>query len=134
MRGARTVYRTGKVLPCPRTRLAFRPAPCDISPVRLSRSRVLLRAALLIVAGAFMLWKAWGAHLAAGEAAGTSGALLLSRIALVEALLGILGLVAAGVALLALRTRRRTHTLRLSDLERSASDEGARPGEPRDRS
>ncbi len=114
--------------------LAFGPVACDISPVRLSRPRVLLRAVLLIVAGAFMLWKAWGAHLAAREATGGSGALLLSRIALVEALLGVLGLVAAGVALMALRTRKRTHTLRLGDLERSASDEGARPGKPQGRS
>ncbi len=99
--------------------------------MRLSRPRVLLRAVLLIVASAFMLWKAWGAHLAAREAAGGSGAVLLSRIALVEALLGILGLIAAGVALLALRTRKRTHTLRLGDLDRSDPGEGA--AGPRDR-
>ncbi len=97
--------------------------------MRLSRPRVLLRAVLLVVASAFLLWKAWGAHLATREAGG-SGALLLSRIALVEALLGVLGLVAAGVALLALRARKRTHTLRLGDLERSAPDDDARPGKP----
>jgi hypothetical protein len=89
---------------------------------------VLLRAVLLVVAGGFMLWKAWEAHAAAGAAAGTPSAVLLSRLALVEALMGILGLVAAGVALTALRLRKRTHTLRLSDLERSDQDEGARRG------
>ncbi len=111
---------------CARRRLAFGSGPCDISPVRLSRSRVLLRAVLLVVASAFMLWKAWAAHLAA--AAGGPGAVLLSRVALVEALLGVLGLAAAAVALLALRTRKRTHTLRLSDLARSDQDEGTRRG------
>lgn len=108
--------------------VAFGPRACDISPVRLSRPRVLLRAALLVVAGAFMLWKAWGTHLAARAAAESSGAPLLSRMALVEALLGILGLAAAGVALLALRTRKRTHTLRLSDLERNGHEDGTRRG------
>jgi hypothetical protein len=43
---------------------------------------------------------------------------LLGRIALVEALVGVLALVAAGVALLSLRRRRRTHTLHLDDLDR----------------
>ncbi len=94
--------------------------------MRLSRPRVLLRAVLLVVAGGFMLWKAWEAHAAA--AAGGAPAVLLSRLALVEGLLGVLGLVAAGVALTALRPRKRTHTLRLSDLERSDQDEGSRPG------
>ncbi len=113
--------------------VAFRAAPCDILPVRLSRPRVLLRAVLLVVTGAFMLWKAWGAHLAARQAPGTSEVLLLSRIALVEALLGMLGLAAAGVALLTLRKRRRTHTLRLGDLGPPASgpespDRGQRDG------
>jgi hypothetical protein len=84
--------------------------------VRLSRARLLLRAVLLVVAGGFLLWKGWEAHLAASAAAGTPSAVLLSRVALVEALMGALGLVAAGVALNALRTRQRTRTLRLSDL------------------
>jgi hypothetical protein len=83
---------------------------------------VLLRAVLLVVAGSYMLWKAWDARVAAREVAGAPAAALLSRVALVEALLGALGLVAAGVALGALRTRQRTHTLRLSDV---ASSSGA---------
>lgn len=98
--------------------------------MRLSRTRVLLRGLLLVVAGAFMLWKSWGAHLAAREASGAPGAVLLSRIALVELLLGILGLAAAGVAFVALRPRKRTHMLRLSDLARSDLDEGTRRGRP----
>ncbi len=88
--------------------------------MRLSRPRLLLRVTLLVVAAGFMLWKAWEAHLAAGAAAGTPAAVLLSRVALVEALLGVLGLVAAGVALNALRTRKRAHTLRLGDLDRDS--------------
>ncbi len=83
--------------------------------MRLSRPRVLLRAALLAVGGGFMLWRAWQARTAAREL-GPDG-LLLSRIALVELLVGLLALVAAGVALLALRRRGRRHTLRLKDLE-----------------
>lgn len=96
--------------------------------MRLSRPRILLRAGLLAIGGFFLLWKAWGAHAAAGAAVGTPGAVLLARIALVEALMGILGLVAAGVALLSLRQRKRWHTLQLSDLTRSDQDEGARRG------
>ena len=83
--------------------------------MRLSRPRVLLRAALLAVGGGYLLWRAWEARGAGREAYGAS-ALLLSRVALVEALMGALGLAAAAVALLALRRRRRTHTLHLSDL------------------
>ncbi len=86
--------------------------------MRLSRPRVLLRAVLLLLGGGFMLWRAWEAHRAAGAADGMPSAVLLSRVALVEALLGALALVAAGVALNALRVRKRAHTLRLSDLEK----------------
>ena len=85
--------------------------------MRLSRPRVLLRAVLLAVGGAFMLWRAWEAR-AAGAAAEGGEAALLSRVALVEALVGALALVAAGVALLALRggpapTRSTSATCRL---------------------
>jgi hypothetical protein len=98
--------------------LVFGPAACDTCAVRLSRPRVLLRAVLLVVASGFLLWKAWDASQSASAAAGTPSAVLLSWVALVEALLGALGLVAAGVALNALRTRKRTHTLRLDDLNK----------------
>ena len=81
----------------------------------LSRSRVLVRAALLAIGGGFMLWKAWEAR-AAAALADAPHALLLRRVALVEALVGVLALAAAGMALLALRRRRRRHTLHLGDL------------------
>ncbi len=93
--------------------------------MRLSRPRVLLRAVLLVVAAAFMLWKAWGAHQAALAAAGTSEAVSFSRLAVFEGLMGLLGLVAAGMALLALRVRKRTHTLRLGDLQKGSHDREA---------
>jgi hypothetical protein len=83
--------------------------------MRLSRPRILLRAALLSVGGGFLLWKAWEAR-AAGRAAEGPAAALLGRVALVEALMGALALAAAAVALLALRRRARTHTLHLGDL------------------
>jgi hypothetical protein len=89
---------------------------------------VILRTALLLVGSAFLLWKAWEARAAARAGAGTAGAVLLWRVALVEALMGALGLTAAAVAVLALRKRTRTHTLRLSDL---GSPPAAEPeGEP----
>ncbi len=86
--------------------------------MRLSRPRVLIRAALLLVGGAFMLVKALEARRAAGAVATPADAALLSRIALVEALVGVLALAAAGMAILALRRRKRTRTLRLKDVER----------------
>ncbi len=85
--------------------------------MRLSRPRVLLRAALLAVGGAFMLWKAAGTHRAAAQAGGADG-VLLSRLALVWALVGVLALAAAAMALLALRERPRRHTLHLGDVKR----------------
>jgi hypothetical protein len=89
--------------------------------VRLSRSRVLLRAALLLIGGVFMLVKAWEARGAAASDAGP-GRLLLERVALVEALVGILAVAAAGMALLALRRQRRGPSLRLRDLEPPRND------------
>lgn len=62
-----------------------------------------------------MLFRAWQARAAAAE--GGPAAALLRNVALVEALVGVLALVAAGVALLALRPRGRRHTLKLKDLE-----------------
>jgi hypothetical protein len=79
---------------------------------------VLVRAALLAVGGAFMLWKARAAGQAArGELDGD--ALLLRRVALVEGLVGVLALCAAVIALLALRRRRRRRTLNLGDGDRT---------------
>ncbi len=79
---------------------------------------MLVRAALLLVGGAFMLWKARAASQAAGGEVG-GDALLLKRIALVEGLVGALALCAAAIALLALRDRPRRRTLRLRDADRS---------------
>ena len=106
--------------------LAFGTVACDTSVVHLSRPRVLLRALLLVAGGAFLLWKAWGSHAAARAAGSGAEALLLSRMALVEGLMGILGLVAAGVAFLALRPHRRRHTLHLGDLAQSSPGEDMR--------
>jgi hypothetical protein len=104
-------------------RLAAGPEPCHTSAVRLSRPRVWIRAALLSVGGGFMLWRAFEAHAAAGGAEGPE-AVLLARVALVEALMGALGLLAAAMAVRALRRRPRTHSLHLGDLP------GRGPGAP----
>ncbi len=110
------------------------PVPWHTSAVRLSRPRVLLRAALLWVGGVFMLAKALAAHRAV-RFADPADAVLLGRIALVEALMGVLALAAGAVALLSLRRRARAHTLHLEDLDRPppgrAGDRGgAPPGRP----
>jgi len=96
--------------------------------MRLSRPRIVLRALLLLLGGAVMLWRAQGARsdARAALASGAENAQLLSRVALVELLVGLLALGAAVLALLALRRRRPRHTLRLSDLGTGASS----PGEP----
>jgi hypothetical protein len=80
----------------------------------MSRSRLLLRVILLATGGAFMLWKAYGASRGARELAG-GDALLLQRIALVEALVGVLALGAAAFAGASLRKRSRRRTLDLRD-------------------
>lgn len=105
--------------------------------MRLSRPRLLIRAALLWVGGAFMLLKALAAHRGA-RLAEPADAVLLGRIALVEALMGALALAAGGVALLALRRRSRSHTLHLEDVARprgpgaAGGDGGPRhPARPR---
>jgi hypothetical protein len=93
--------------------------------VRLSRSRLLLRILLLLVVSGFMAWKAWEARqgsLAGGLAPGT--ALLLHRVALIEALLALLALGTAAAAGLALRSRPHRKLLRLD------GPPGAGPGEP----
>ncbi len=82
--------------------------------MQLSRGRVLLRAALLLGGGAWMLWRAWGAH-AASERLPAADALLTGRIALVEALVGALAVLTGVVALSSLRPRARRRTLRLRD-------------------
>jgi len=75
--------------------------------MRLSRPRLLLRATLLVAGGALMLWRA------AATWPGLHGEALPAVLALVQGLMGVLALVAAGVAVRALRPRPRQHTLRL---------------------
>jgi threonine/homoserine/homoserine lactone efflux protein len=84
--------------------------------VRLSRPRVLLRTVLLLVGAGFMAWKAIEAWQASGAAAEPQEAVLLSRIAMVEALVAALALAAAIVAALSLRARVRRRTLTLHDV------------------
>ncbi len=86
-----------------------------------------MRAIFLAAGGIFMLWRAWGARRASREVSGAE-TLLGSRIALIWALVGVLALLAAGAAVLALRHRAPVKTLRLRDLP-GGSD---RPGGPHD--
>jgi len=82
--------------------------------VRLSRSRLLLRAALLLFLAGFMAWRARDTVRSAAEAGlDPAAALLLSRIALLEWFLAGLAALTAGAALFALRRRPRAHTLHL---------------------
>jgi hypothetical protein len=100
------------------------------APVRLSRPRVLLRLALLLVGAGFMAWKGWETELSSRQAGLAPGdALLLHRVAAVELLLALLALgtaVAAGLAL-----RRRSPRRRLGLVEQAAppADRDGRPGQ-----
>jgi hypothetical protein len=80
----------------------------------MTRPRLLLRAILLATGGAFMLWKAFDASREARSLADGDG-LLLQRIAIIEALVGVLALGAAAFAAAALRPRRRKRTLDLHE-------------------
>ena len=92
--------------------------------MRLSRPRLLLRAALLLVVGAFMAWRGFDTRATAGQpGVDPAAALTLSRIALVEWFLAGLAVVTAAAALLALRQKPRRHSLHLREGE-------AGPGEP----
>jgi len=84
--------------------------------VHLSRPRVLLRLVLLLVGAGFMAWKGWDTDQAARVAGLPPGqALLLHRVALVEALLAALALGTAVAAGLALRRRPARRPLGLVD-------------------
>jgi hypothetical protein len=80
----------------------------------MTRPRLLLRAILLATGGAFMLWKAFDAS-REGHSLADGDALLLQRIAIIEALVGVLALGAAAFAAAALRPRRRKRTLDLHE-------------------
>ncbi|HET6921505.1 MAG TPA: hypothetical protein VFI16_00025 [Anaeromyxobacteraceae bacterium] len=101
--------------------------------MRLSRGRVLLRAALLWAGGGWALWWAWRTHGRAGALDG-AGRALLDRLALVYALVGALAVLTGLVAALAARRRARRHTLRLGAPAPGegapASPDGGGPGEP----
>jgi len=82
--------------------------------VRLSKPRLVLRAALLVFLAGFMAWRAWETgQTAAAPGLEPGGAQLLGRIALLEWILAGLALLTAGAALLALRPRPRAHSLHL---------------------
>ena len=80
--------------------------------VRLSRGRVLLRAALLWAGGGWALWWAWRSHGRARDLPGAERA-LHDRLALVYALVGGLAVLTGVVAVMATRPRARRHTLHL---------------------
>jgi hypothetical protein len=75
---------------------------------------LVLRVLLLAAGGAVMLWRAREAGRAAPALDGP-GALLASRLALIFTLVGILALLTAATAALALRARPPRRTLRLGD-------------------
>ncbi len=80
----------------------------------MSRGRVLLRAALLLVGGAYMLWRALEARRLA-RLLPVADALLQERLALVWALVGALAVLTGLGALYLLRPRRHRQTLVLDD-------------------
>ncbi|HEU4383184.1 MAG TPA: hypothetical protein VFR85_06715 [Anaeromyxobacteraceae bacterium] len=82
------------------------------TPVKLSRGRVLLRAALLWAGGGWALWWAWRGHERARDLPGAERA-LHDRLALVYALVGALAVLTGVAAAFMARPRRRRHTLHL---------------------
>jgi hypothetical protein len=108
------------------------PWPWHHAPVRLSKTRVLLRAALLLFLAGFMVWRAVETGRTAAEPGlEPVGATTLSRIALVEWILAGLALLTAGAALLSLRQRPRVRPLHLDGTPRPGGDAPpAGPGQP----
>jgi hypothetical protein len=99
--------------------------------VRLSRSRLALRAALLALGGGYMVWRA---VLARGASGGLEGgdALLGSWLAAVWFLVGVLALVTAASVALTLRRKPPRRTLQLHDLaggDRPADAQGVKTQE-----
>jgi hypothetical protein len=90
--------------------------------VRISRRRVLVRIALLVIGGVFMLVRAVELG-RAGRFQGLHTATLAERLALVWGLMGVLALLTAAGAAWSLRRRRHRHTLHLDDVAH-------RPGSP----
>lgn len=100
--------------------------------MRLSKPRLVLRAALLLVLAGFMAWRAVQTGRSAAEPGiEPAGATMLSRIALVEWVLSGLAVLTAGAALLALRQRPRAHTLHMASTPPAGDGPAPRgPGEP----
>jgi hypothetical protein len=94
--------------------------------VRISRGRLLLRVALLLVGGGFMAWRAIETRRAA---LGLTGAerVLGERLALVMALVSLLALLTAGGVAWQARRRERRPSLRLPG---TAPTSGPGPGSP----
>jgi hypothetical protein len=91
--------------------------------VRISRPRLILRAALLLVAAGLVATRAvQDGREAALPGIDPGAARLLGRIALVEWVLAALAVLTAAAALLALRQKPRRHTLHLK--EGTAGDGG----------
>ncbi len=93
--------------------------------MKMSRGRVLLRAALLLVGGAYMIWRALHARSLARLLPGPD-ALLQQRLALIWALVGALAILTGLGALYLLRPRRHRQTLTLGP-----RPPGDGPGMPR---
>jgi membrane protein implicated in regulation of membrane protease activity len=98
--------------------------------VRISRGRLLLRVALLLVGGGFMVWRALETRSAALTQAGADR-VLGERLALVMALVGLLALLTAAVVAWQSRRRERRHSLHLGGADAGRGDvSGPGPGTP----
>ena len=98
--------------------------------MRLSRGRLLLRVALLLVGGGFMVWRALETRSAALTQAGADR-VLGERLALVMALVGLLALLTAAVVAWQARRRERRHSLHLGGADARRGDvSGPGPGTP----
>lgn len=98
--------------------------------MRISRGRLLLRVALLLVGGGFMEWRALETRRAALQQAGADR-VLGERLALVMALVGLLALLTAAVVAWQSRRRERRHSLHLDGADASGGKvSGPGPGTP----
>lgn len=95
--------------------------------MRISRGRLLLRVALLLVGGGFMAWRALETRSAALRQSGADR-VLGERLSLVMALVGVLAILTAGVVAWQMRRRERRHSLHLQGAGKPATDPG--PGTP----
>jgi hypothetical protein len=94
--------------------------------VRISRGRLLLRVALLLVGGGFMGWRAIETRSAALRQSGADR-VLGERLSLVMALVGLLAILTAGVVAWQMRRRERRHSLHLDGKGISGPGPGTPP-------